>query len=1040
MLHVCVLGEQSVTDERTASVRVRSSRTVALIGFLAAHPGSPQTRQRIAGLFWPESADGQALTNLRRELHNLRQLVGDDQSLVVTPRDLCWQDSATCRVDLRVFDDERKAALAAATAGDTASVLAHGDAALAQYRGEFLPGSYDDWLLDIRTELERQCADLCDLISDTRAGDGDLTGAAAAARRRIQLQPLEEVGYRTLMRAQGDLGDRAGALSTYHHCASVLERELGVVPDRATQDLLARLMKTAQQVAARSAPKELAGASRPGAVPAQLIGRSREVALLRESWQAAAGGRPGLVVVRGEAGVGKTRLVTEVADLARAHGAVVAGTQCFATPGRLALAPVADWLRNPAVRPGIAALDDAWQIEVDRLVPSEHHRGENAASARAMVDAWQRHRFFEGLARALIGAGRPTLLILDNLHWCDEETLAFLGFCVALDSAAQLLVTATLRDDGSDDDAAPAEWVAGMRGSGLLTELTLAPLDVPDTALLAERISGRTLREPDVQLLQATTGGFPLFIVEAMRGSNDLGPGNLPVGDLSSVLRNRLGQVSAPGREIAGLAAAIGTDFTLGLLTEASDLDADTVVGAVDELWRLRIVQEFRDGYDFSHDLLRDAAYGQVSPPKRWLLHRRIAQGLELLHQESTDQVAAQLAEQYARGGRPERAVTYYSRAADLAARVFAHAEAIRLHNQALSVVQGLPAGTDRDGRELAILEAVAAPLNARYGYASPELERTLERSIELAHSLGRKDAQLTGLVALNTSQFVQGRTADSNRTAIRALKLAEPGSQLSGYAHFGVGGSALSMGRPAEALRHLDLVSQQAAGAMWLSVGTRPDVHGTAWKAHAHWLLGNDDDALSACREAIAAGRDVDHPYSMAVALAYGSVTYQMCDRLAELAETVTELRWLCERYSFAYYREWGLILDGWSRGGEPGVALVKQGIGNLRAAGAFARMPYWLSLLADVLARTGQRDAAIATLDAAEVTGKSHDDVWWLPEVRRMRAMYDEDDQGALSRLRAAASLASAHGSVALLRRCERDIAVRSVRGAPPSVRQDF
>src|SRR5689334_25397921 len=107
MLRVCVLGEQSVTDERTASVRIRSSRTVALIGFLAAHAGSPQARQRIAGLFWPESADGQALTNLRRELHNLRQIIGEDPSLVVTPRDLCWRDADSCVVDLRVFETER---------------------------------------------------------------------------------------------------------------------------------------------------------------------------------------------------------------------------------------------------------------------------------------------------------------------------------------------------------------------------------------------------------------------------------------------------------------------------------------------------------------------------------------------------------------------------------------------------------------------------------------------------------------------------------------------------------------------------------------------------------------------------------------------------------------------------------------------------------------------------------------------------------------------------------------------------------------------
>ena len=154
------------------------------------------------------------------------------------------------------------------------------------------------------------------------------------------------------------------------------------------------------------------------------------------------------------------------------------------------------------------------------------------------------------------------------------------------------------------------------------------------------------------------------------------------------MLRNRLEQATAAAREVAGLAAAVGTDFSLDLLTEASDLDADVVVGAVDELWRRRIMREFRDGYDFSHDLLRDTAYEQVSPPKRWLLHRRIAQSLELLHADDTDAVSAQLAEQYARGGRPGRAVAYYQRAANVAAGMFAHAEAIRLGKEALALVR----------------------------------------------------------------------------------------------------------------------------------------------------------------------------------------------------------------------------------------------------------------------------------------------------------------------------------------------------------------
>ena len=211
MLHVSLLGEQIITNDLGGSVQARSSRAIVLVAFLVVHAGSPQARQRIAGLFWPESTDAQALTNLRRELHHLRQVLGEEASLVVTSRDLCWRDTQTCRVDVRVFDTERKAALAAAAAGDDDGILSYGAAAIAAYRGELLPGVYDDWLLEARSQLERQCVDVCDLVGAARVRTGDLAGAVDAARRRVQLQPLEEVGYRTLMELQADLGDRAGA-------------------------------------------------------------------------------------------------------------------------------------------------------------------------------------------------------------------------------------------------------------------------------------------------------------------------------------------------------------------------------------------------------------------------------------------------------------------------------------------------------------------------------------------------------------------------------------------------------------------------------------------------------------------------------------------------------------------------------------------------------------------------------------------------------------------------------------------------------------
>ena len=541
MLRVSLLGEQSITDDQGGSIRARSSRAVVLVAFLVMHAGSAQPRPRIAGLLWPESTDAQALTNLRRELHHLRQVLGDDPSLVVTSRDLRWDDTKTCRVDVRVFDTERQAALAAAASGDHKGILRHATAAIAAYRGELLPGVYEDWLLDARAQLERQCVELCDLLVAARARAGDLAGAVETARRRVQLQPLEEVGYRTLMQVQADLGDRAGAVSTYHRCASVLERELGVVPDPLTRQAFQRLMADARP--ASRPPGGNPGAGRPGLAAAQLFGRSAELGVLQEAWRAAQARRRGLVLVRGGAGVGKTRLVAEVAEAARLQGAVVAVAQCFGAAGRLALAPVAEWLRSDAVQSAVASLDPVWRAEVSRLMPV----GSRGASLRGTADAGQRHRFFEGLARALLAVGRPLLLVLDNIQWCDQETLAFITFCLGLADGAQILVAATLREDNVEEDPELSGWIVRMRASGFLTELSLGPLEAADTAHLAEAISGQRLPDTDADLLHAATGGFPLYVIEAIRGTAVAGGTPLPVGDLAAVLRKRLDQGTAAG-------------------------------------------------------------------------------------------------------------------------------------------------------------------------------------------------------------------------------------------------------------------------------------------------------------------------------------------------------------------------------------------------------------------------------------------------------------------------------------------------------------
>ncbi|MCW2522043.1 MAG: family transcriptional regulator, partial [Frankiales bacterium] len=426
----------------------------------------------------------------------------------------------------------------------------------------------------------------------------------------------------------------------------------------------------------------------------------------------------------------------------------------------------------------------------------------------------------------------------------------------------------------------------------------------------------------------------------------------------------------------------------------------------------------------------RAAAYAQVSPARRWLLHRRVAQGLELLHADDPDAVSAQLAEQYARGGRVERAVGYYRRAAELAAGMFAHAESIRLHKEALALIQTMPEGRDRQRQELAGLEAMAAPLNASYGYSSPELQRTVQRSIALAEEVGSRDSVLTGLVGLWTTQFVQGDNLAAYETATRALSLVEPDSAASAPAHFAIGGSAVSLGRLAEAVRHLEL-AVTLGGSDLLSVGTRPDVHGRAFAAHAYWLLGAADKAAQTAAEAVAVARTTDSPYNVAVALAYAGVTAQLGADASALEQRVGELRELCDRYDFAYYREWAKVLLGWSLGGPAGLELARRGVDNLRSEGSIARMPYWLTLLADLYAGNGLEQDARGTLDGALVVGSTSVDLWWLPEVMRMRAAYD-DRPAAIERLRAAEQQAAEQGSRTLRRRCQADLAALGVRSA--------
>ena len=724
--------------------------------------------------------------------------------------------------------------------------------------------------------------------------------------------------------------------------------------------------------------------------------------------------------------MGKSRLVAEAARLARRHDAVVATAHCYGMPGRLALAPVAEWLSEPTLAGFLGSLPPVWRAEVDRLVPSVDPASRPDVS-RGVIDAWQRHRFFQGLVRALCATGRPLLLVLENLQWCDEETLDFLSFLLATEAQAPVLVALTVRQ--GELDHGQADWARRIRASGQLTEIGLAPFDPEETGQLLRLLTRRDVPDEVVEVLGTATGGFPLYVVEAARQGGDLAAADRASLGLDAVLRARFEQLGPSARQIAGLAAATGRDFDLDLLCEAADLEPDEVVRSVDELWRLRILTERRAGYDFSHDLLRTTAYHLVSPAARWLLHRRLAQALEILYAGRTDEVAAQLADQYSRARSPVRALEHYHRAAEVASRVFAHAEAIRLHHAALALVAELPPGAERDLREIRTLTSMTTALNAHRGYSDSELAVALERTVALAERLSERAVLVDGLVGLWTSHFVRGDLRRAHELATRALGLvvaapgpdASPGEEsLSAQAHFAFAGSALSLGMPRQAVEHFAVACAHTQDGESLSIGSHPAIHARAWAAHAHWLLGDPDRAAACASEAIDRARAVEHPYSLAIALGYAGVTRQLLGDLEGLEAATAELGELSRRHGFAYYPEWGKVLGGWARNDAAGTALMERGIARLRAAGAFARMPYWLSLLAE---RT-EADQARGILDSALVSARVREDRWWLPEVQRQRAARFLPAHEAVPQLHAALALAEEQGSVTLAERCRHDL----------------
>ena len=321
---------------------------------------------------------------------------------------------------------------------------------------------------------------------------------------------------------------------------------------------------------------------------------------------------------------------------------------------------------------------------------------------------WQRQRLFEALARALLGTHGPLLLLLDDLQWCDRETLAWVHYLLRFDPQARLLILGTLRSEELTNEHPLQSLLATLRREGQLTQINLERLTAAEAATLASQLAGRELDAEAATRLYQDTEGNALFVVETVRlglgavedrgrqGPSSAEPKEQGAAQqtrlpptIQAVITARLEQLSAQARELVSVAAVIGRAFSFEVLTATSGWTDEAVNEALDELEQRRIIREQGiDGYDFSHDKLREGAYAALSRARRRLLHRRVAGTMERLFGSSPDAHLADLTYHFFEVGVWEKALAYGQRAGEQAYRLYAPQAAIEQMTRALDAAQ----------------------------------------------------------------------------------------------------------------------------------------------------------------------------------------------------------------------------------------------------------------------------------------------------------------------------------------------------------------
>lgn len=612
-------------------------------------------RDELADLLWPERLPASWEAGLRNVVTAVRSVLADfgfdpHRTLQTSFRSyqLCLPDGVRIDVELAAAALRTAETALAAGRGDEAADRATG--ALATVDRPLLIGETGSWVEQRRAELADRRMHCLKLLAESRLVADRPREAAQAAIRLVALAPYDEGNHRLLIRAHVAAGDRAAAAGAYEACCQVLADDLGVAPEEATQALY------------RSLPPAAAPVKAPPALPAPatpFVGRAAELARLGECWDVARSGPGRVVLVGGEAGIGKTRLLAEFAAGLNARSvAVLYGA---ATPYvELPYGPFAEAFRSATGLP----------VGPEQSIGSQRS---DRTAIYADIAAF--------LRRA--AADRPVLLILDDMHWAGPDSVALFGHLArTVHRFERLLVVAAYRRPEPAAYPALGGVLGELRRSASVRFVELAGLDRASLAVLGEAVAGRPLGRHRLAAVAQKSGGNPFFATELL--ARPAGHSAVPRA-VEDVVAARIGQLSEQTRPILQIAAVVGIRFGTALVSAAADA-TDAVSDAIDETVAAGLIEPVTDAfgrYRFRHAIVRAAVYNGIRPERRARIHRRIAVALEELGPGEGRLVS--LAHHWAQGAPGTmNAVVAARTAGDVSTAALAYAQAAALYRRAL--------------------------------------------------------------------------------------------------------------------------------------------------------------------------------------------------------------------------------------------------------------------------------------------------------------------------------------------------------------------